>query len=164
MRVVGFIRGRWVDSGAPWGSLGSSGMVGFTPVRPGDLWVHLGSFGSLGCAMGVVGFIRGRWDHEGAPLCLMGSSCVVGFTRVRAAGHCVYPGWLGSLRFALEVTGFIRGRRVHSSAPRVLWVHLGSFGSLGNALVALALCGSLGSSEVVGFTRVRHGDRWVHRG
>ena len=40
--VVGFIKGRWVHSGASWGSLGSFGVVGF-----------------IGVHTGVVGFIRG---------------------------------------------------------------------------------------------------------
>ena len=34
--IVGFIHGRWVLSGAPLGSLGSSGVVGFNRVRLGD--------------------------------------------------------------------------------------------------------------------------------
>ena len=55
MQVVRFFRGRWVHSGAPWGSLSSSGVVGFTPVRPGCLWVHLSPFGSLGSTLGALG-------------------------------------------------------------------------------------------------------------
>ena len=57
-------RGHWV---CPV-SLGSHGCalwdVGVTRMRPGVRpcvqWVHLGSFVSLGCALGVVGFIQGR--------------------------------------------------------------------------------------------------------
>ena len=41
--------------------------VGFIRVRTGYRWVHLGSFGSLGCALGVVGYIRRRWVRSGAP-------------------------------------------------------------------------------------------------
>ena len=38
--VVGFILGNWGQSDVPWGSLDSSGVVGFTRERPGVLWVH----------------------------------------------------------------------------------------------------------------------------
>ena len=41
--VVGFIQGRWVYSGAPWGSSGSFGVVGFAWVHPGGRQVHSGS-------------------------------------------------------------------------------------------------------------------------
>ena len=47
--VVGFIRDRWVHSGAPWGWLGS-----------------------FGRDLGIVGFIPVRWVHSGVPLV---SSC-----------------------------------------------------------------------------------------
>ena len=40
---VGFIRVRWVHSGAPWESLGSFGIVAFTQVRLVGCWVHPGS-------------------------------------------------------------------------------------------------------------------------
>ena len=46
--VVGFIRGRWVYSDSPWGSLGTSEVVAFT----------------LRLALWVVGLIRRRWDHS----------------------------------------------------------------------------------------------------
>ena len=85
MRVFGFIGGRWFHSGAPWGSLGSSGVVGFTPVRPGGLWVHLGSFGSLGSTLVALGSCAS-----------LGSSEAVGFTRVRHGGRWVHPWLLGS--------------------------------------------------------------------
>ena len=42
--------------GAPWVSLGSSGIVGFSQVHPVGRWVRDGSLGSLVCALGVVGF------------------------------------------------------------------------------------------------------------
>ena len=45
--VVDFIRGRWVQSSAPWGSLDLSGVVGVTCVRPGGRWVHPGSLDTL---------------------------------------------------------------------------------------------------------------------
>ena len=48
--VVGFIRGNWVNWGAPWGSSDSSGVTGLTGVRPGCRW-----------------FIRALWVHWGAP-------------------------------------------------------------------------------------------------
>ena len=41
--VAGFFRAGWVDTGSPLGSMGSSGVVGFTGVRPGGRWVHSGS-------------------------------------------------------------------------------------------------------------------------
>ena len=59
VRVVGFIRGRWVHSGSPWGSLGSSWVVGFTRVRYLGRWVHPGLLDSLGITLGVFGFILG---------------------------------------------------------------------------------------------------------
>ena len=58
--VVGFIRGRWVHSGAPCGSLGSSGDVSFTQIHPSGRWLHPVLFGSLGVALEVAGFIL---DH-----------------------------------------------------------------------------------------------------
>ena len=53
--VVGFIRGRWVYSGAPWGSSGSFGIVGFIRVFPGGRCVHSRSLGSFRCALAVPG-------------------------------------------------------------------------------------------------------------
>ena len=47
--IVGFIRGRLVHSGSPWGSLGSSGLVWFARERSGGVGF-----------MRVVEFIRGR--------------------------------------------------------------------------------------------------------
>ena len=67
MGLVGFIRGGWVHSGVPWGSLGS-----------------FFSFGSLGSALGALGSC---WS--------LGSSEVVGFTCVRYVGRCVHPGSFG---------------------------------------------------------------------
>ena len=65
---------------------------------------------------------------------------------MRLGGRLGHSGSFGSQRCTLGVFGFIRVRLVHSGAP---WGALGS-------------CGSLGSSEVVGFTRVRHGGGWVN--
>ena len=59
MGVVGFILGRLVHWGAPWGLSGSSGIAGFIGVRRD----HQGSLLSLGCALVVVGYIRGRLVH-----------------------------------------------------------------------------------------------------
>ena len=53
--VAGFIRGCWVNAGAPWGWSGSFGVVVFTRVRPGGLCVHFGSLRSRTCALGVWG-------------------------------------------------------------------------------------------------------------
>ena len=47
-------------TGSRCGSFGSSGVVGFSRVRPWGRWVHPRSLDSLGFAMGVTGFIRGR--------------------------------------------------------------------------------------------------------
>ena len=69
---VGFIRCRWVLSGAPWGSLRSSVIVGFTRVRLGGHCVHPGSLGSLRFALVIVGFIQGRLVHSGAPWTSLG--------------------------------------------------------------------------------------------
>ena len=63
MRVVVFVRVRWVHSCVPWWSLVGSfmcalGVVGCIRlsirVRPGCLWVHSGSFGAIQCAEGVI--------------------------------------------------------------------------------------------------------------
>ena len=44
LRVVEFVCGRWFHSGAPWVSLVSSWVVGFTGVRAGVRWNRLRSF------------------------------------------------------------------------------------------------------------------------
>ena len=90
--------------------MGSSGVVGFTRVRPAGQWVHPGSFDSLEYALGVVRFIRGLWVNSGSPWGSQCSSGVVGFTRVRHGFRWVHPEWLGSLVFALGVVGFTRVR------------------------------------------------------
>ena len=90
--------------------MGSSGILGFiricaggrlvpavfTRVRAGGCWIHSGSLGSLGFALGALG-----------------SSEIVGFTWVRAGGHWVLPGSFDSLGFTQEVVWFIWGHRVH---------------------------------------------------
>ena len=76
----GFIRGRWVHSGAPWGSMDSCRVVKFTRLRPGGHCVHVGSLDSLVFALGVVGFIWNHWVDSGSPFGLLGSSTVVEFT------------------------------------------------------------------------------------
>ena len=54
---------RWVHPGS-LGSLGSAlGFFGF--MRDG--WVNARSLGTIGCTLRVVGFIRGRWIQSGAP-------------------------------------------------------------------------------------------------
>ena len=69
-----------VHSVSPWGSLGSSGVVGFTRVRLGGLLLF-----------------RGRRVHSASFLGSLGSSGVAGFTPVGPAGLWVRPGSLGSL-------------------------------------------------------------------
>ena len=81
---IGYILVRCVHSCAPMGSLGSSGVAGFTLVHSR---CHPGWLGSLGCTLGVVGFIRVR-------------------TRVCPLGRWVHSGTLGSLGSALGVVGF----------------------------------------------------------
>ena len=147
--VVGFIGGRFANSGSRWWSLGSSWVVGFTRVRAGVGWVHPGSFfhsGSRWVSLGLLGFAQGavalalevdwiircRLVNRVSPWGSLGSSGVFGFTRIRPGGRWVHPGSLDSLGFALGVLAFIRG----------CWVQSGS------------RLGSLCSLGVVGFTRV----------
>ena len=96
--VVGFIRGRWINSGAPCESLGSFGNVWFIWVLPGGHWVHFGTLDSFGCALslfGVVGFIRVCLRHcrvhSGVRFRLLVCTLVVvgfvGFIWVRSEGH-----------------------------------------------------------------------------
>ena len=91
---AGYIRVYWVNSGAPFGSSGSFGFVGFVRagrrvhsgslssfwhvlgwsgsfrfvgliwLRPWGCQVHSISLGSFGRTLGVVGFI---WVRSGAP-------------------------------------------------------------------------------------------------
>ena len=85
---------RWVLSGAPWWSLGSSMVVVFTRVRP-----------------------EGRWIHKGAPFGSMGLSGIVVFTQVIRGGRWVHPGSLGSFGCALGEFRFMRGRCIQSGVP-----------------------------------------------
>ena len=63
-----FIRGLCGHSGSLWCSLGSSGAVGFTWVRPGGREDNSGrQLGSLDFAMGVVGFFLSPWVNSGSP-------------------------------------------------------------------------------------------------
>ena len=75
-------------------------------MRPGGLWVHPGSFGSLWSALAALGSC--------GSLC---SSELVVFTRVRHVGRWVNPGSLSSRGCALLGVGFMRGRWVQSNAP-----------------------------------------------
>ena len=90
--VDGFIRGGWVQLGAPRGSSGS-----------------LRSLCSRGWGLEVVWFIRGRWIHSGAPRGSSVSFGVAGFTQVRPGGREVHSGSFGSLGYALVVVEFIQG-------------------------------------------------------
>ena len=131
--IIGFIRCRWVHSGAPFrlsgslgcslgvvmiirghsgapcGSLSSLGVVGFVPMRLGDHWVHSVLLGS---ALGVVVLIRGHWVLSGvlwwssASLCAFGCALVVvGLIWVRPVGRWFHEGSLGSFGSALVVIG-----------------------------------------------------------
>ena len=154
----------WVQSGAPWWSLGSFGVVGFIlECRR----VHSRSFR---CALGVIAFIRGRWVHSGAP---SRSSGVFRFIRVRRGCRLVHSETLGSFWCTLGFVLLIRGRWVNSGAP---WGLSGSFGcALG--VVGFIRChldapwGSSGapwwtsgSLGVDGFIRVRTVGRRVQWG
>ena len=104
-------------------SLGLSGVFGFTQIRPGGHWVHTGSLGSLGFALGADGFIRSRWVHWRSPWGSLDSLAfalgVVGCTQIRPECCWVHAASSGSLGFALGVVGFIRDRWVPSGSP---WV------------------------------------------
>ena len=100
--MVGFIWGRWIHLGSRWGSLGISGVVVFTCVRPWGRWVPLWSFGSIGFTLGIVGFALGvvrfiwsRCVHLGSCWGSFGLSRAAGFTQVRDGNHWVHPGSLG---------------------------------------------------------------------
>ena len=134
MGVVWVIRGCWVHTRFPWGSLGLLArylvVVLFPCVCHGGRLVHPVWLGSLSRVLGFVG--------------------VVGCTRARPVGLCVRPGslgsrahaleWLGSFVLALGIVVFMMGRWVHSRMP---W-------------------GSLGSSGVIVFKRTRPGGVWCH--
>ena len=70
---MGVTRGGWVHAGAPWNSSGSFGVVGFTQVRPGGLWVHSGGWVHTGAlwggreSLGSRGFTCGRPGGLGVP-------------------------------------------------------------------------------------------------
>ena len=114
-RFVGFTCARiWrlcIHLCAPWVSLGSSGVVGFTR-----------------CNLCDVGLIRGRWVHSGVPWVLLGSFWVVSFSRACPGSRWAFPGSLGSLGCALKVFLLVWGA----------WIHLGaSWGSLHPLLCSL---------------------------
>ena len=85
--LVGFIRFRWVPSGAPWVSYSSIALVGFIRVRAEGHWVHSGS---LERTLEVMGFIRVRWVHSGTPLGSSGSLGLVGYIRTHPDGFMVH--------------------------------------------------------------------------
>ena len=145
--AVGFIKGRRVHWSTPWGPSGSSGVAGFTGVRPGGRLVHPLSFG---CAVVIVWFIRGGWIHWSAPWGSSGSS-----------------GSLGTLWCVLEIVVFIQGSWFHWGCalgvigfirvhPRSLGsLRVGTGGSRFHPCSQDTLVCALG---VVGFIR----DHWVH--
>ena len=152
MCAVRFIQGRWVNLGVPLESMGSSGVVALTCVRPWGRWVNLGVLLESMGSSGVVTFTRvlpgSRWVHPG----LLGSLArvlgfidrLVGVTRARPGCHWVLqrafaslaralgvdPGSFASLACALGVIVFIRCHWVHlHTPPRGRCVHLGSLSS-----------------------------------
>ena len=100
---IGFIRIRWVHSGATW------------TVYSG--W--LGSLVSLKRVLGVIGFIRVLWVHSGEPMALSCSFGFVGFIQAQPGCRRVHSGSLGSFERALGI---------HLDAP---WVSSGLFGLVG---------------------------------
>ena len=73
---------------------GSSGVAGFTGVRPG---VHPVLLGSMEYALSVFMFIQDHWVYWSPPWVSPGSSIVAGFNGVRPVVRRVYSGSLGSL-------------------------------------------------------------------
>ena len=73
---------------------GSSGVAGFTGVRPRSHRVHPGSLDSVGYARSVFVFIQGHWVYWWVS---SGSSFVAGFSGVRPVLRRVHSGSLGSL-------------------------------------------------------------------
>ena len=86
--ALGLILSCWVHEGAPFVSLGSSGVVGSTRVMTGGRWVHPVSLSSLGGALGVV-------------------DVVVGFIGFGPWSSLVHPCSWRSLEFSLGIFGFI---------------------------------------------------------
>ena len=120
---------------APWVSLRSSGIIGFTPACPTCRWFQPVSLDLLAHALCVVRFIRDRWVNSrrhgvlwvnrGRSRALRVFSFIWGrWVRLRIPGvRCDHPGSLDSLAlglrvdgFILDVDGFLRGRWVHSCA------------------------------------------------
>ena len=181
------LRDCWVLLHAPWGSLGSSRVVGLLSARPWGRCVfsvslsslayalvvvsftlacpgsHYRPFGSLAYTLAVFVLIRCRWVFVRKPL---GGSCgtsgFVGLAGGYSGGRWVHPGWLG-------VVGFIQVRWVHSCAPWSPWGSSGVFVFTcvhsGGRWVHSRVPGcSLGSSADVGLTLASHGGRLVHAG
>ena len=105
--------GRWVNAqsldslGFALGSLGLSGVFGFTRISRRGRWLHPVLLGTLVVALEVAGSIRGHWVNLSSPWGSMGSSRIVEFTQVRPGRRWVHPVLLGSLGLAI---GFIRSR------------------------------------------------------
>ena len=107
MGVVGFVRGRKVYLGAPWGTSALFGDAGFFEMRPWCRRVLSGSLGSLGYALGVVGFVRGRWVHLGGHGGSSGPVGVAWYIGMRPGGRWDRLGSLGSLGCAMGVVGYV---------------------------------------------------------
>ena len=103
--VDGFVWFRMVRQGARWVALCIFALVWFVRfvrVRPGCLWVRLGSSGSSGCTLGVAGFVRILLDRPGVPWGSLGS---LGYVRVRPCGRWVNFCSFGTYEYALVVAG-----------------------------------------------------------
>ena len=168
LRLNGLIRGRWVQSGAPWGrrdhpcspwgSSDSLGVVGFILVRSMCGGVYLAPFSLFGCALWIVGFIGCGLVHLVEPWWSSGLFRVVWVSRVRPAGRRFNSvswnnsGVLSVSSGSFGVVVFIRvrprGGPVHSE-----W--------LGSCRCALRVVGFIRS---FGFIRVRLQGRHVHSG
>ena len=87
--VGGLFRGRWVHSGVPSRSFCLFGVIGFTPVHPGDRYIHF-------CV------------RSGASWVYLVSFRVVAFTRLLPGYHWNDSVMLRSLGCAQLVAGFIQ--------------------------------------------------------
>ena len=163
---VGYIRGRSVHLCSPLASLGSSGVVGFTRVRRGGSWAHPGSLCSLGSALRVVPFIWCRWVNSCTPWVYPESLGSLELVYVALPTPVGVWSMAFGLRQRFEYYYYYRlfyftsmhNNTKHKFKSRIQPPPLTSIQGQMKPL------GWLGSSGVVGFTRVRPGGRWVHSG